>query len=48
MDGDTSVRWWSGRVVIAIYFIGFISAVVMMVKLAVAKVSEWLQRRGGW
>jgi hypothetical protein len=39
---------WSGWIVPAVSAVGFLSAVVVMLKLLGRKVVNWLREKGGW
>ena len=39
---------WAGRIMLAVYIVGLVSAMIMMIKLVVQKVWTWLREKGGW
>lgn len=39
---------WAGRLAIAFYAWGFLSAVVIMVGLLGQRLARWVREKGGW
>lgn len=45
---DLPLPRWAARAVLAVYAIGFISAVVVMLGLMAQRVAGWVREKGGW
>lgn len=45
---DLPLPRWAARIVLAVYGIGFISAVVIMMMLLGQRVALWVKEKGGW
>lgn len=39
---------WAARVIFTVYIVGFLSAMVMMLKLLGGRIAAWLREKGGW